>query len=71
MKDLAHLSGQSIYTLKYYLKEGLFEEIGRSPSTNFRYFDDQTLDRLGMIRQLRLQRHSLKQIKDILKQGVS
>lgn len=69
MKDLARLSGQSIYTLKYYLKEGLFEEIGRSPSTNFRYFDDQTLARLGTIRQLKLQKKSLKDIKDILKQG--
>jgi len=43
IKDLAQLSGYSIYTLKYYSKLGLIKEVGRSFGTNFRYFDDTTI----------------------------
>ena len=46
IKDLARISGHSTHTLKYYLRLGLIAEIGRSPETNFRYFDDATLDKL-------------------------
>ena len=49
IKDLARLSGQTVYTLKYYLNIGLIKEVGRSPETNFRYFDDTTLERLKKI----------------------
>jgi MerR family transcriptional regulator, copper efflux regulator len=63
MKDISKVSGQSIYTIKFYLKIGLLREIGRSPETNFRYFDDTTLERLQKIRQMRSQRKSLKDIK--------
>ncbi|MBM3251573.1 MAG: MerR family transcriptional regulator [Candidatus Omnitrophica bacterium] len=62
IKDLARLSGHSIYTVKYYLKIGLLKEIGRSPETNFRYFDDATLSALQHIRQMRLKGKSLSQI---------
>ena len=68
MKDLAALSGYSIYTIKYYLKLGLIKEVSRSPETNFRYFDNDTLGGLKEIHSLRLQNKSLKEIKDILKQ---
>ena len=63
MKDVSRVSGQSIHTIKYYLKIGLLREIGRSPETNFRYFNDTTLERLKKIRQLRVQRKSIKDIK--------
>jgi len=66
MKDLASISGYSTYTLKYYLRLGLFQEIGRSPTTNFRYFDDTTLERLKQIRGLRSKKVSLKQIQSEL-----
>ena len=62
IKDLSRLSGHSIYTLKYYLKLGLIREIGRSPETGFRYFDEETLERLKKIRALQLQGLSLRQI---------
>ena len=68
LKDLAEISGHSTYTLKYYLKEGLLEEIGRSPATNFRYFDDTTLARVRKIRSLRKERKSLGEIKNLFKQ---
>jgi DNA-binding transcriptional MerR regulator len=46
IKDLAKLSGHTSYTVKYYLNLGLIKEVGRSPETNFRYFDNTTLERL-------------------------
>lgn len=62
IKDLARRSGYSTHTLKYYLRLGLFEEIGRSPETNFRYFDDSTLKKLEKIKNLRAQNFSLNEI---------
>ena len=49
IKDLARLSGHTIYTIKYYLNLGIIKEIGRSPETSFRYFDDVVLERLKEI----------------------
>jgi len=64
IKDLSRRSGNSIHTIKYYLKIGLLHEIGRSPETNFRYFDDSSLDALHKIRRLRQEGKSISQIKD-------
>lgn len=66
IKDLARLSGFSIYTIKYYLKIGLIKESGRSPETNFRFFDNTTLEQLKKIRHLRREKKSIKQIKQTL-----
>jgi len=63
LKDLANKTGFSIYTIKYYLKLGLIKESGRSPDTNFRYFDDGTVNNLSEIRKLRKNGLSLKMIK--------
>lgn len=62
LKDLSRISGHSTHTLKYYLRLGLFQEIGRSPETNFRYFDDTSLDQLKRIRELQSQGLSLGEI---------
>ncbi len=67
IKDVARLSGHSIYTVKFYLKRGLIQETGRSPTTRFRYFNDSTLERLAKIRALRKQRKSLAEIERVLK----
>jgi len=69
LKDLARLTGHSIYTLKYYLKLGLVQEIGRGPETNFRYFDDTTVERLKLVRQLKLEGLSLKKIYEKIQQS--
>lgn len=63
VKDLAQRTGFSVYTIKYYLKLGLIKEIGRSPDTNFRYFDETTVKKLAQIRELRRQKESLASIK--------
>ena len=66
LKDIARISGQSIHTIKYYLKIGLIKEVGRSPDTNFRFFDDSTVRALKKIRELRLKKVPLKEIKNML-----
>ncbi|MFH1782739.1 MAG: MerR family transcriptional regulator [Candidatus Omnitrophota bacterium] len=66
IKDLSRLSGHTTYTIKYYLNIGLIRERGRSPETNFRYFDNMTLESLKKIRELRKKNKSLAQIKEIL-----
>ena len=71
IKDLSHLSGLSIYTIKYYLKLGLIKEFGRSPETNFRYFDNSTLEALKKIIAYRRENISLSKIEDLLKEGYS
>lgn len=65
-KDLARISGQSIHTIKYYLKIGLIREVGRSPETHFRYFDHSTLQKLTQIRRFRKQRKSIREIQEML-----
>lgn len=69
IKDLARKSGYSVYTIKFYLKLGLIKEIGRTPETNFRYFDETTLEALKEIRRLRKQGKSLKEIKEYFPSG--
>ena len=66
IKDLARLSGQTVYTLKYYLNIGLIKEVDRSHETNFRYFDDSTIERLRKIREFRRENKSIAEIKEIL-----
>lgn len=64
LKDLAQLTGYSTYTLKYYLQLGLFKEMGRSPLTNFRYFDNDSVEQLKEIRKMQSSGLSLKEIKE-------
>lgn len=66
IKDLAQQTGYSVYTIKYYAKLGLIKEAGRSFGTNFRYFDDTTIKTLKLIRGLRRDNRSIKEIKTIL-----
>jgi len=68
LKDLAKISGYSTYTLKFYLKLGLLREVGRSPVTNFRYFDDSCHERLKRIRELQKKKLSLKEIDQYLRE---
>ena len=64
LKDLAQATGYSTHTLKYYLQLGLFHEMGRSPLTNFRYFDHESVAALKEIRKLQGDGLSLKEIKE-------
>lgn len=66
IKDLSRTTGFSVYTLKFYLKTGLIQEVSRSPETRYRYFDESTVARLKKIRSLHKEGKSLKEIKDEL-----
>ncbi len=63
IKDLARLSGHSVHTVNYYLNLGLIREFGRSPETNYRFFDDRALKRLKDIRRLRTEGWTIKRIQ--------
>jgi DNA-binding transcriptional MerR regulator len=69
LKDLSKMSGYSTHTLKFYLRLGLFKEMGRSPSTRFRYFDDSHVAKLRTIKRLTQEGVSLQAIKKHLKDG--
>lgn len=69
VKDLARVSGHSVYTVEYYLKIGLLKEFGRGPDTRYRYFDGTAVRRLGRIRKLRKQGKSIKAITKALGGG--
>lgn len=69
LKDISIRTGLSIYTIKYYLKLGLIKEIGRSPDTSFRYFDDSTIKQLQTIRELRKEKIAIGTIKERLSKG--
>ena len=71
IKDLSRISGHSVYTLKFYLKLGLIREVGRSPETRFRYFDQSTVEQLSRIRHLRKERKTLEEIRQLLPALVS
>jgi len=66
IRDLAQTTGHSVDTLKFYLKIELIKEISRGIETNFRFFDDSTVERLRHIRNLRKEGKSLEQIKNKL-----
>ncbi|MFH0856111.1 MAG: MerR family transcriptional regulator [Candidatus Omnitrophota bacterium] len=66
IKDLARLTGYSIYTIKYYLKIGLIKETGRFPETHYRYFNDTTIKTLKDIHNLRKENKSIREIKNEL-----
>ena len=66
VQDLARLTGVSVETVKYYLKIGLISEVGRSPETNFRYFDGSTINRLNRIIGLRREKCPIKKIRELL-----
>lgn len=69
IKDLARMSGLTTHTIKYYLRIGLLKEFGRSPETNFRYFDDGSLKTIQKIKTLQTREKTLNEIKILLDNG--
>jgi len=68
IKDLSRITGLSVYTIKYYLNMGLIKEVGRSPETNFRYFDSQTANDLKRIIAYKKENVSLAKIFELMKE---
>lgn len=67
VKDLARVTGHSVYTVEFYLKKGLLKEFGRGPDTRYRYFDVSSARRLRRIRGWRRRGKSLREIAALLK----
>ncbi len=68
--DLARHTKYSIDTLNYYLRIGLIKEVGRSERSNYRYFDDSTLESIKKIQELRMQKVPIKEILRRANDGV-
>ena len=64
--ELVRLTGTRYSTLKFYTEEGMlpFEQAGDNLTR--RYKREASLDRIGQIRQLRAEGHSIPEIKEIL-----
>ena len=65
--ELARLSAVSPRTIDYYTKLGLIRPEKRSDS-NYRYYSDETLQRLKRIEQMKREKYTLEEIKASLDQ---
>lgn len=61
--ELARLAGVSTRTIDYYTGLGLIKPVKRSKG-NYRLYDDETLERIRRIEQLKAQKFSLEEIRD-------
>jgi DNA-binding transcriptional MerR regulator len=68
--DVSRRTGVSVKTLRYYSDEGLLPPSGRSPS-GYRYYEDEALVRLDLIRTLREAGLGLDSIKKVLRRETS
>lgn len=65
--ELAKITNVSPRTIDYYTKMGLIEPESRSES-NYRYYSDETLQRLKRIELLKQDKYTLQEIKQFLHQ---
>lgn len=68
--DLARHTKYSIDTLNYYLRIGLIKEVGRSERSNYRYFDDSTVEQIKRIQELRMKKVPVKELLRRKENGV-
>ncbi len=68
--DLTLKTGLPTVTINYYLRIGLIKETSRSERSNFRYFNDDTVDLLIKIRDMRLQHIPIKEIRKKIENGI-
>lgn len=68
--DLAKKTGLSVDTLNYYLRIGLIKESARSERSGYRLFDDEVLEQLETIIELRSQNIPIKEIMRQQNNGV-
>ncbi len=68
--DVATKTGLSIDTINYYLRIGLIKEVGRSERSGYRYFNNETVELLMKIIDLRLNYVPIREIKKRMKDGI-
>jgi DNA-binding transcriptional MerR regulator len=72
VSKLAKDSGLKPSTIRFYIKEGLIEPVGRTES-NYQLFDRLSLERVFMLKEFRKARFTLDEMKEelgISKEGV-
>lgn len=68
--ELASLTGVSIQTIRYYESEGLISPIEVDRWTNYRYYDDSSIERLSKITHLKSLGFSLKKIRNLSEETI-
>ncbi|WP_111658170.1 MerR family transcriptional regulator [Isoalcanivorax indicus] len=63
--ELEQRTGVSRYTLRYYEKAGLLQEVERR-GNNYRDYADKAVERVIMVRQLKALGFSLREIREVL-----
>ncbi|MDP5274547.1 MerR family transcriptional regulator [Chengkuizengella axinellae] len=66
--ELSNIAGVSSRTIDYYTKIGLLHPIKRLEKSNYRLYNDETLDRLKRIEELKKEKYTLEEIKEKLDQ---
>ena len=68
--DVAIKTGIPTVTLNYYLRVGLIKEVSRSELSNYRYFDDSSIEKINKIKKLRLKHVPIAEIKERISNGI-
>ena len=68
--DLASQTGLSIHTLNYYIRLGLISEVTRADRSGYRLFDEDTVQTLERIIDLRRRQVPIKEILARKKDGI-
>ncbi len=63
--ELSNVTGVSVKTIRYYEEEGLISPIEVDRWTNYRYYDDSSINRISQILYLKDLGFSLKEIKNL------
>lgn len=63
--ELSQIAGISIQTIRFYESEGLITPIEVDIWTNYRYYDERSIERLSEISYLKELGFSLKEIKNL------
>ena len=68
--ELANITGISIQTIRYYESEGLISPIEVDRWTNYRYYDESSVERLSIIAHLKDLGFLLKEIKELSEETI-
>ena len=69
--ELANLTNTSIQTIRYYESEGLIKPIEVDKWTNYRYYNQSSIERLCEIKYLKDLGFSLKEIKNNQRKNIT
>ncbi len=67
---LASKTGLSIHAINYYIRLGLIKEVARDERSGFRLFDEETVEELNRIIELRRREVSIREILARKRDGI-